>query len=120
MMMSPYAAIFFAGCLEARAYGQQLSDADAVVELGPDALADRADHFAAVAAGVDVGAERPLPGGQPDHTHDLVGDFRGVVAAGEDAGHVLVDDLAQLPVELLVFGGPPLVGGRAGVGEVVA
>src|SRR5580693_823333 len=65
MMMSPYAAIFFAGCLEARAYGQQLGDADAVVELGSCAVADRADHFAAVAAGVDVGAERPLPAGSP-------------------------------------------------------
>src|SRR3984957_7676604 len=53
----------FAGWLEARAGGQELGNADAVVELGPDAVVDGGDDFAAVAAGVDVGGEGPLAGG---------------------------------------------------------
>src|ERR1700729_2700226 len=88
----------FAGWLEARAGGQELGDTDAVVELDPDTVVDGGDDFAAVAAGVDVGAEGPLAGGQVDHPHDLVGDFCGVVAVGEDAGQVLSDDLAQFAV----------------------
>jgi hypothetical protein len=45
----------FAGWSEACAGGQELGDADAVVELGPDAVVDGGDGFAAVAAGVDAG-----------------------------------------------------------------
>jgi hypothetical protein len=44
---------------------QQLGDADAVVELGPDAAAAGADDLAAVTARVDVVRNGRCPAGRP-------------------------------------------------------
>ncbi|GAA0528314.1 hypothetical protein GCM10010172_06130 [Paractinoplanes ferrugineus] len=66
--------------------GQQILDADAVVELGPDAVGDGGDHLAAVPAGIDVGAVGPLARGPADDADDLVGDRRGLGVRWDQAG----------------------------------
>ncbi len=45
--------------------GQEVLDADAVVELGADAVRDGGDDLAAVSRGIDVGAERTAAVGRP-------------------------------------------------------
>jgi hypothetical protein len=82
---------------QAAGWGEQVLDADAVVELGADPVGDRGDDFASVPAGVDVGAKRALCGGQVDDPCDLGRDVRCVGLGWDQCGEPLAEFRAQSP-----------------------
>jgi hypothetical protein len=71
--------VLFSGMgLQEAACGEQVVRPDAAREVGTDTVGDRGDDFAAVAAGVYVGAQRPGACGHGHQAYDGVGDLRGV------------------------------------------
>jgi hypothetical protein len=98
---------------------KQVSETDAVIEVGPDQVADAVAGFGAVVGGVDVDTEGTPALWGVDHAHDRAGDFFGVGVGGGQLCEFLRDLVHQAGVALFVGGGDVLVGGVAGVGEVV-